>query len=135
MKKNNDNLYWQNVQLYGFGSLFNALRLTYDDIIAGFENGSWITNALTGYNWVTVLIVLNFALAGMSVSWIMKFADTIVKVYATSSSMMITALLSIWFFGLEPTLQLFMGIVIACVSLNLYFLPSEPAVGSSKQSA
>jgi UDP-sugar transporter A1/2/3 len=125
MKKNNDSLYWQNVQLYGFGTLFNALRLTYDDIQSGFANGSWVTNAFDGYNWVTVLIVLNFAFAGMSVSWIMKFADTIVKVYATSSAMMITALLSIWFFELEPTLQLFMGIVIACISLNLYFLPSE----------
>jgi UDP-sugar transporter A1/2/3 len=39
LKKNNDNLYWQNVQLYGFGALFNAMRLTYDDVNAGFENG------------------------------------------------------------------------------------------------
>lgn len=133
MKKNNDSLYWQNVQLYGFGTLFNALRLTYDDIQSGFANGSWVTNAFDGYNWVTVLIVLNFAFAGMSVSWIMKFADTIVKVYATSSAMMITALLSIWFFELEPTLQLFMGIVIACISLNLYFLPSEAPVTIVRQ--
>jgi len=125
MKKNNDNLYWQNVQLYGFGTLFNAFRLTYDDVTSGFSNGMWITNAFDGYNWVTVLIVLNFAFAGMSVSWIMKFADTIVKVYATSSAMMITALLSIWFFHLDPTLQLFMGIIIACISLILYFLPPE----------
>eukprot|EP00192_Tetraselmis_astigmatica_P013446 CAMPEP_0117657502 /NCGR_PEP_ID=MMETSP0804-20121206/5365_1 /TAXON_ID=1074897 /ORGANISM="Tetraselmis astigmatica, Strain CCMP880" /LENGTH=320 /DNA_ID=CAMNT_0005463961 /DNA_START=303 /DNA_END=1265 /DNA_ORIENTATION=+ len=132
MKKNNDNLYWQNVQLYGFGTVFNALRLTYDDIASGFQNGSWLTNALSGYNWVTVLIVLNFAFAGMSVSWIMKFADTIVKVYATSSAMLITALLSIWFFDLQPTLQLFMGIVIACISLNLYFLPPE-SVHTDKQ--
>uniref|UniRef100_A0A061SGM7 Solute carrier family 35 (UDP-sugar transporter), member A1/2/3 n=1 Tax=Tetraselmis sp. GSL018 TaxID=582737 RepID=A0A061SGM7_9CHLO len=126
MKKNNDNLYWQNVQLYGFGTLFNAVRLTFDDVAAGFANGPWVTNAFNGYNWVTFMIVLNFAFAGMSVSWIMKFADTIVKVYATSSAMMITALLSVWFFDLQPTLQLFMGIVIACISLNLYFLPPEP---------
>ena len=37
LKKNNDNLYWQNVQLYGFGFLFNAVRLTYDDVNASLE--------------------------------------------------------------------------------------------------
>ena len=28
-----DNLYWQNVQLYAFGVVFNALRLTWDDFL------------------------------------------------------------------------------------------------------
>mmetsp|Transcript_29393 Transcript_29393/g.94110 ORF Transcript_29393/g.94110 Transcript_29393/m.94110 type:complete len:331 (-) Transcript_29393:155-1147(-) len=125
MKKNNDNLYWQNVQLYGFGAFFNALRLTVDDVQAGFANGSWLTNLLDGYTIVTWSIVINFAFSGLFVSWIMKYADTIVKVYATSSAMLLTALLSVWFFNLAPTLQLFLGIMIACISLNLYFMPND----------
>jgi drug/metabolite transporter (DMT)-like permease len=55
----------------------------------------------------------------------MKYADTIVKVYATSSAMLLTAVLSVWFFDLEPTLQMFLGILIACVSINLYFMPKD----------
>jgi hypothetical protein len=31
----------------------------------------------------------------------------------------------VWFFDLEPTLQLFLGILIACVSINLYFMPKD----------
>ena len=126
LKKNNDNLYWQNVQLYGFGAIFNALRLTYDDVNSGFENGFWLQNGFYGYNLVTWLIVINFSFSGLFVSWLQKFADTIVKVYATSSAMLLTLVLAVAFFGLEPTLQLFLGIIIACCSINLYFMPNDP---------
>eukprot|EP00240_Pyramimonas_obovata_P005910 CAMPEP_0118934844 /NCGR_PEP_ID=MMETSP1169-20130426/14276_1 /TAXON_ID=36882 /ORGANISM="Pyramimonas obovata, Strain CCMP722" /LENGTH=337 /DNA_ID=CAMNT_0006877787 /DNA_START=81 /DNA_END=1094 /DNA_ORIENTATION=+ len=125
MKKNNDSLYFQNVQLYGFGTLFNAIRLSFDDATAGYENGSWLYSGFHGWNWVTWAIAVNFAFSGLFVSWIMKYADTIVKVYATSSAMLLTALLSVWFFDLAPTLQLFLGILIACVSINLYFMPKD----------
>jgi len=49
LKKNNDNLYWQNVQLYGFGAVFNAMRLTYDDVSSGFEHGLWVKHGFYGY--------------------------------------------------------------------------------------
>ena len=86
----------------------------------------------------------------------MKFADTIVKVYATSSAMLLTMLISVcpklsntetlnqfvsflahkplltaniyWLFGLEPKLQLFVGIIVAAISLQLYFMPSDQPV-------
>ena len=56
MKKNADALYWQNLQLYGFGTIFNALRLTFDDAQSGFANGIWLKNGLLGYNYVVWLI-------------------------------------------------------------------------------
>eukprot|EP00959_Pyramimonas_sp_CCMP1952_P455658 9471896-Pyramimonas_sp.AAC.1 len=31
----------------------------------------------------------------------------------------------VWFFDLAPTLQLFLGILIACISINLYFMPKD----------
>lgn len=43
--------------------------------------------------------------SGLLVSWVMKFADSIVKVYATSLAMLLTTLVSIAFFSLTPTLQ------------------------------
>eukprot|EP00899_Mesostigma_viride_P005095 jgi/Mesvir1/14587/Mv05261-RA.1 len=125
MKKNNDTLYWQNLQLYFFGALFNAVRLTVDDFNAGFENGFWFYTCLNGFGTVAMLIVINFSFSGLFVSWIMKFADTIVKVYATSSAMLLTALLAVWLFGLDPTLPLFLGIATACISLQLYFMPAD----------
>lgn len=33
-----------------------------------------------GYDWVTFLVVANLAFSGLLVSWVMKFADSILKV-------------------------------------------------------
>lgn len=53
----------------------------------------------------------------------MKFADSIVKVYATSLAMLLTTLVSIAFFSLQPTLQMGLGIVVASSSVVLYYVP------------
>ena len=37
-----------------------------------------------GYDWVTVLVVANLAFSGLLVSWVMKFADSILKVREAS---------------------------------------------------
>ena len=116
MKKNQDSLYWQNMQLYAyvsnfltaflllwsyfdihlmkllhgelcfilssarFGVLFNIVRLTVDDMRAGYSKGPWCYRLFHGYDLVTWLVVLNLAFTGLLVSWVMKYADNIVKV-------------------------------------------------------
>lgn len=117
MKKNDESLYWQNVQLYGFGVLFNFLRL--------WMGGGWekIWGMFDGYSIITWLVVINLGVTGLLVSWIMKYADNIVKVYATSMAMLLTMLLSIYLFNFKPSLQLFLGILICIMSLQMYFTP------------
>lgn len=133
MKKNNDSLYWQNVQLYTqvslcghcntalasgwqylqvqlsqslktntpldvnmasanfanfspishtirFGAIFNMARLLLDDFKVGFEKGPWWQRLLNGYSTTTWMVVLNLGSTGLLVSWLMKYADNIVKV-------------------------------------------------------
>ncbi|GLJ36875.1 hypothetical protein SUGI_0745090 [Cryptomeria japonica] len=120
MKKNNDSLYWQNVQLYAFGVLFNMLRLIMDDVTAGFERGPWWQHLFNNYDYVTWLVVLNLGSTGLLVSWLMKYADNIVKVYATSMAMLLTMVLSVYLFDFKPTLQLFLGVLICIMSLQIY---------------
>ncbi|MCO5614739.1 hypothetical protein L7F22_069023 [Adiantum nelumboides] len=117
MKKTNDSLYWQNAQLYVFGVLFNFLRLVLE--------GGWqkVWGLLNGYGYLTWLVVLNLGCTGLLVSWIMKYADNIVKVYATSLAMLLTMIFSIFLFNFKPSLQLFMGIIICTMSLQMYFTP------------
>ncbi|KAK9805243.1 hypothetical protein WJX72_008374 [[Myrmecia] bisecta] len=122
MKRNNDSLYWQNIQLYAFGVLFNGLGLTVADIRVGFSNGFWVGSMLRGYNVITFLVVANLAFSGLLVSWVMKFADSIMKVYATSMAMLVTMVVSVLLFGLAPSLQLVLGILTASISLVLYYL-------------
>ncbi|XP_038681719.1 CMP-sialic acid transporter 1-like isoform X2 [Tripterygium wilfordii] len=79
LKKNNDSLCWQNVQLYTFGVLFNMARLSLDDFSGGFEKGLWWQRVFGGYSITTWLVVLNLGSTGLLVSWLMKYADIIVK--------------------------------------------------------
>mmetsp|Transcript_20867 Transcript_20867/g.62797 ORF Transcript_20867/g.62797 Transcript_20867/m.62797 type:complete len:334 (+) Transcript_20867:371-1372(+) len=130
MKRNNDSLYWQNIQLYSFGVLFNGLGLTMSDFMSGFRGGPWLTNLTRGYSPVTYLVVANLGLTGLLVSWIMKFADSIMKVYATSMAMLVTMVVAVAAFGLAPTLQLGLGIATAMISLVLYYLPPAALVAT-----
>ncbi|KAE9459618.1 hypothetical protein C3L33_08502, partial [Rhododendron williamsianum] len=104
MKKNNDSLYWQNVQL--FGVIFNMARLLLDDFTGGFENGPWWQRLLNGYSITTWMVVINLGSTGLLVSWLMKYADNIVKVYSTSMAMLLTTVLSVYLFNYKPTLQM-----------------------------
>lgn len=128
MKKNNDSLYWQNMLLYTFGSIFNMARLLMDDFRGGFEKGPWWQRLLNGYSITTWMVVLNLGSTGLLVSWLMKYADNIVKVYSTSMAMLLTMILSIYLFSFKPTLQLFLGIIICMMSLHMYFAPPNMLV-------
>lgn len=51
----------------------------------------------------------------------MKFG-CMVQVYATSMAMLVTAVVSVVFFELAPSLQLVLGILTASISLVLYYI-------------
>ncbi|XP_057521167.1 CMP-sialic acid transporter 1 [Amaranthus tricolor] len=128
MKKNNDSLYWQNVQLYTFGAIFNMARLVLDDFTSGFEKGPWWQRLFDGYSLATWMVILNLGSSGLLVSWLMKYADNIVKVYSTSMAMLLTMILSVYLFNFKPTLQLFLGIIICMMSVHMYFAPPNVLV-------
>lgn len=44
------------------------------------QDGFWFGRIFRGYNVVTLLVVANMAFSGLLVSWVMKFADSIMKV-------------------------------------------------------
>lgn len=128
MKKNNDSLYWQNVQLYTFGAIFNMARLLLDDFRSGFENGPWWQRIFNGYGITTWLVMINLGSTGLLVSWLMKYADNIVKVYSTSMAMLLTMVLSVFLFKFKPTVQLFLGIIVCMMSVHMYFAPPTTLV-------
>jgi solute carrier family 35 (UDP-sugar transporter), member A1/2/3 len=47
------------------------------------------------------------------------------QVYATSMAMLVTMVVSVAVFDLRPTLQLFLGIVTASISLALYYVQPQ----------
>lgn len=65
---------------FRFGVIFNMARLLLDDFTCGFENGPWWQRLLNGYSITTWMVVINLGSTGLLVSWLMKYADNIVKV-------------------------------------------------------
>ncbi|GJM99221.1 hypothetical protein PR202_ga16303 [Eleusine coracana subsp. coracana] len=45
------------------------------------------------------------------------------QVYSTSMAMLLTMVLSIYLFSVKATIQLFLGIIICIISLQMYFMP------------
>lgn len=88
-------------------------------IIADFEkimtNGLW-----HNFNGTAMLSVFNSALGGLTVAAVLKFADSVLKGYATAISVMLTGILSMFFFGTELSFEYMLGMVNVVCSVILY---------------
>ncbi|GJN09755.1 hypothetical protein PR202_ga27788 [Eleusine coracana subsp. coracana] len=106
-----------NVQnwLYIFGVIFNLVVICVQDYDAVMNKGFFY-----GYSFITVLMILNYALSGIAVSMVMKYADNIVKVYSTSVAMLLTAVVSVFLFNFHLSFAFFLGPTVVSVSVYLH---------------
>ncbi|GBG84187.1 hypothetical protein CBR_g38158 [Chara braunii] len=110
------NINVQNFYLYTFGILFNLFIIFVHDYHDIADKGYF-----HGYSIITVAMILNHGLSGISVSLVMKFADNIAKVYATSVAMLLTALVSIAFFNFQLTLPFVLGTSVVSIAIYLHY--------------
>lgn len=109
-------LWVRNVQL-SFWSIFPALFL---GVI--FIDGEQIakTGFFVGYNWVVWTAITFQAIGGVIVAMVVNYADNIAKNFATSISIIISFLASIWFFNFSITASYIIGTSIVIASTYLY---------------
>ncbi|OCL09193.1 hypothetical protein AOQ84DRAFT_317365 [Glonium stellatum] len=109
-------LWIRNVQL-SFYSIFPALFL---GVI--FKDGEDIakTGFFVGYNWVVWTAITSQALGGVIVAMVVNYADNIAKNFATSISIIISFLASVWFFQFSITANYVIGTSIVLFSTYLY---------------
>jgi drug/metabolite transporter (DMT)-like permease len=95
----NTSLWVRNCQL-SFWSLFPALFL---GVI--WKDGEVIakTGFFVGYNWVVWTAILFQAMGGVIVALVINYADNIAKNFATSISIIISCLASVYFFDFKVT--------------------------------
>mmetsp|Transcript_28950 Transcript_28950/g.62259 ORF Transcript_28950/g.62259 Transcript_28950/m.62259 type:complete len:383 (+) Transcript_28950:33-1181(+) len=92
-----------------------------------------------GYTWIAAFVVLQVSLGGLLVALIMKYADNVVKGFATSLSIVLSSGVS-WFipsFEFEPSASFVIGssLVIAATILYSKAVPSKAAQQHSDSSA
>lgn len=88
MKGNRASIHFQNCQLYIFGILANLSALLYRNEIGPSAE----TSLFHGFNaWAVVVVVANGS-CGLAVSFMLRYADSIAKTYATALAIPATAL-------------------------------------------
>ncbi|RLN62544.1 hypothetical protein BBJ29_002093 [Phytophthora kernoviae] len=118
---------WQSVQMYSFGTLFNAIGLLVVDGKTVYLEGFF-----HGYSGWTVAIIVVNSIGGVSMACILKYLDNIACVYSHSMAMMLTTFFSMMFFAFSPSLEFACGLGVLVVSMYLYHHPLAQ-VASIKQ--
>ncbi len=133
MKEVDDCLHWQNLQLYAFGIITNACSIALRDASESFAQGSTLlpTNLLKGYDLNTWLLTSVLSFTGLTVSFVLKYAQagSILKVYASAMAVFPVALISSMIFDSVLTIQFAFGMITAIISLILYYQHPETQLG------
>lgn len=112
----------QNIYLYSFGLLSNAVGLVLKD------RGTLVQDlTFQRFNWQAAALVLLWAYLGLITSAILKHMNNVVKAFATNSSLLLTTLLSALLFGFPITLPFQLAMVQILISVYLYRTASAPA--------
>lgn len=117
MKGNRASIHFQNVQLYVFGILANAGALVYRTELGPSAR----TPLLHGFNkWAFVVVAANGS-CGLAVSFLLRYADSIAKTYATALCIPATHVASYLAFGTPIGAPAFLGTPVMLVSMAYYY--------------
>ncbi|KAL0256143.1 UDP-galactose transporter Gms1 [Diplodia seriata] len=121
-------LWVRNVQL-SFYSIFPALFLG-----VMFMDGEDIAKYgfFVGYNWVVWAAIGLQALGGVVVAMVVSYADNIAKNFATSISILLSCLASVWFFDFTISRHYVIGTAIVLFSTYLYTSNDRPRLAPIK---
>ncbi|XP_013363626.1 PREDICTED: UDP-galactose translocator isoform X1 [Chinchilla lanigera] len=132
LKGSSGSVWLRNLQLGLFGTALGLVGLWWAEGSAVAHRGFFF-----GYTPAVWGVVLNQAFGGLLVAVVVKYADNILKGFATSLSIVLSTVASIRLFGfhLDPLFALGAGLVIGAV--YLYSLPRSPvkAIASTAASA
>jgi len=115
--KKSANVLEANVWLYSYGVLACSAQL---------GSAGWVRLfRLEGFTAVTWFVVVCNTFLGQSVAFLLRYADSIVKLYAVSAAMGFTTLVSVLFFGFQVQFQMLAGYMTSMISVSLYYAPPE----------
>ncbi|KAG0274858.1 hypothetical protein BGZ95_009408 [Linnemannia exigua] len=117
LKGSESDMWVRNLQLGISGSLFSFLAMFYDRQKI-YEGGMF-----QGYSAITWCVITNQALGGLLVAIVVKYADNILKGFATSLSIIISGMISVYFFDFEPSIQFQLGTLVVILATVLYGRP------------
>ncbi|XP_071952796.1 UDP-N-acetylglucosamine transporter-like [Antedon mediterranea] len=122
LKGSKQSIWLRNIQLGLFGSIFGIFGVLRYDGSAVRDNGFF-----QGYNSVTYTVILLQAFGGLVIAAVIKYADNILKGFATSLSIILSTLISYFFLNdFVPTIYFFIGASFVISATFLYSREPKP---------
>ncbi|KAI8075225.1 nucleotide-sugar transporter [Gongronella butleri] len=115
LKTSETSMWVRNIQLGISGAFFSLIGMLMYDSQPIREGG-----LLQGYGMLTWVVVANQALGGLLVAIVVKYADNILKGFATSLSIIVSGIISFYLFNFQPTFVFVIGACIVMISSYLY---------------
>ncbi|KAM9855973.1 UDP-galactose translocator [Aulostomus maculatus] len=130
LKGSSASVWVRNVQLGIFGTALGLLGLWWNDGAAVAERGF-----LFGYTNMVWGVIFNQAFGGLLVAVVVKYADNILKGFATSFSIIVSTVMSVYLFSFHVDLLFTAGAGLVIGAVYMYSLPKSTAGSSSPGSS
>ncbi|XP_062311379.1 UDP-N-acetylglucosamine transporter-like [Osmerus eperlanus] len=128
LKESKQSVWVRNIQLGLFGLVFGLVGMLGYDGERVMESGMF-----QGYSSITWVVVALQALGGLVIAAVIKYADNILKGFATSLSIILSTLISyFWLQDFDPTSVFFLGALLVIVATFLYGHEGKPAANPSR---
>lgn len=108
-------LWMRNVQMGTTATILAFISVYTKDAVLVQEAGFF-----GGYNGYVLLVIVLQALGGLLVAVVVKYADNILKGFATGISIILSCILSIFLFGFVPNVTFLVGAFLVLISVHLY---------------
>ena len=118
-------LWMRNVQLSIFGIAFGLFAVYTKDGRHVASDGFF-----QGYGPIVWFVVLLQAVGGLMIAVVVKYADNILKGFATSISILISSIISAYFFDFHITFFFFVGSSMVMTAIYMYGKKSAPETSS-----
>ena len=112
-------LWVKNIQLSFFGSIVASLYVALKDGYVIFDKGFFF-----GYTPIVCFVIIIQAAGGILVAAVIKYADNIVKGFATSIALIVSFIASIFIFSFTPSLYFIGGLISVGIATYMYSKPS-----------
>nr|CAH8852650.1 unnamed protein product [Trichobilharzia regenti] len=115
LKSSHKSVAIRNIQLAFYGVTVGIITVYLKDGQAIHKNGFFF-----GYDSIVWLAILIQSLGGLLIAATIRYADNIRKGFATSLAIVLTFILSIFWFNFQPTILFFFGAVLVIIATVLY---------------
>nr|XP_057920933.1 solute carrier family 35 member A3b isoform X2 [Doryrhamphus excisus] len=127
LKETKQSLWVRNIQLGLFGFVFGTVGMLVYDGRRVAQSGMF-----QGYNPITCIVVILQALGGLVVAVVIKYADNILKGFATSLSIIVSTLISYFLLkDFHPSSVFFSGAALVIAATFMYGYERKPVSGSA----